>query len=145
LALAEIIAQDGNTLLAAVYAPAAPPWMRTVPAVDTLRRVWVQQFYRDGDTLRWRTDQDGTPPSAIMIGSPYDVDAHYSKKGETSWVGYKVHLTETCDDEGPNLITHVETTAAPIADGATTTVHGDVELTHLRQDSMTLLFQVVRS
>ncbi len=24
-------------------------------------------------------------------------------------------------------------------------VHGDVELTHLRQDSMTLLFQVVRS
>jgi len=32
-------------------------------------------------------------------------------------VGYKVHLTETCDDDVPHLITHVETTTGPIADG----------------------------
>src|SRR5205807_7669247 len=30
-----------------------------------------------------------------------------------------VHLTETCDDDSPHLITHVETTPAPVADDAT--------------------------
>jgi hypothetical protein len=35
-------------------------------------------------------------------------------------VGYKVALTETCEDDRPNLITHVETVAAPVADGAMT-------------------------
>jgi len=29
-----------------------------------------------------------------------------------------VHLTETCDDDSPHLITHVETTPAPVADDA---------------------------
>ncbi|HSH81022.1 MAG TPA: transposase [Herpetosiphonaceae bacterium] len=33
-----------------------------------------------------------------------------------SWVGYKVHLTETCDPELPRLITHVETTPATTPD-----------------------------
>jgi len=36
-------------------------------------------------------------------------------------VGYKVHLTETCEEGTPHLITHVETTAAPVADGEVTT------------------------
>lgn len=31
-------------------------------------------------------------------------------------MGYKVHLTETCNDDTPNLVTHVETTLATIAD-----------------------------
>jgi transposase len=31
-----------------------------------------------------------------------------------------VHLTETCDDETPHLITHVETTTATTYDGAVT-------------------------
>ncbi len=30
-----------------------------------------------------------------------------------------MHLTETCDDDSPHLITHVETTLAPVADDAT--------------------------
>lgn len=33
-------------------------------------------------------------------------------------MGYKVHLTETCETDLPLLITHVETTAAPIPDDA---------------------------
>lgn len=32
------------------------------------------------------------------------------------WVGYKVHFTETCDEDRPHLITHVETTVASIQD-----------------------------
>ncbi len=48
------------------------------------------------------------------------LDAHYSKKNTTSWVGYKVHLSETCEPNSLHLITNVETTAAPIADGDVT-------------------------
>lgn len=120
---AEQVGRDGHALLAAALA-AGPPWLRTLPAVQTLRRVWVQQFLVDAGRIRWRTEDDGFPPAAVFISSPYDTEARYAKKGSTSWVGYKVHLTETCDDETPHLITHVVTTPAPIADGeATPHVH----------------------
>jgi transposase len=46
----------------------------------------------------------------------------YARKETTTWVGYKVHLTEACDDEAPHLITRVETTPGPIADGDVTPV-----------------------
>jgi transposase len=43
-------------------------------------------------------------------------------------VGYKVHLTETCDEELPRIITEVHTTLAPIADGAMTTpIHATLQ------------------
>jgi len=35
-------------------------------------------------------------------------------------VGYKAQLTETCEPDGPHLITQVETTAATTADVALT-------------------------
>jgi predicted HicB family RNase H-like nuclease len=60
------------------------------------------------------------PRAAQFISSPYDLDAHYARKHTTQWVGYKVHLTETCEDDGPHLITPVETTSGPVADGAAT-------------------------
>jgi transposase len=34
-------------------------------------------------------------------------------KRQTNWIGYKVHLTETCDEQLPLLITEVKTTLAP--------------------------------
>jgi transposase len=123
-ALALAIGADGHALLAAVYASDAPVWLRELPAVQTLRRVWVQQFYVDGERLHWRTDAQGLPPSSLFISSPHDPDAHLARKRTTQWVGYKVHLTETCEPDTPNLITHVETTPAPVADGAlTATIH----------------------
>ncbi len=108
---------DGHALLAAAYAPDAPAWLREIPAVETLRRVWVQQFQLVEGATRWRAAED-IPPAAVFIGSPYDADAHDARKGTTSWVGYKIHLTETCDDGLPRLITHVETTSAPVVDAA---------------------------
>jgi transposase len=42
-ALAEQIGRDGFRVLAAVTAPEAPGWLRQVPAVETRRRVWLQQ------------------------------------------------------------------------------------------------------
>lgn len=53
---------------------------------------------------------------------------HYARKNTTQWVGYKVHITETCDDELPHLITHVETASGPSADGeATPKIHAALQ------------------
>jgi transposase len=108
---------DGHALLAAVWAPDAPAWLREIPAVELLRRVWVQQFRLEDGAVRW-CPADDIPPAAIFIGSPHDGDAHYARKATTSWVGYEIHLTEACDDDAPRLITHVETTSAPVVDAA---------------------------
>jgi transposase len=118
-ALTLTIGRDGWQLLAAVNHAETPRWVREVPAVAILRRVWMQNYWWDGTQLRWR-DVDNIPPAARFISSPYDVDAHYARKHTTQWVGYKVHLTKTCEDDLPHLITHVETTSGPAADGAAT-------------------------
>lgn len=68
------------------------------------------------------------PASALQIHSPYDPEARFSTKREIMWAGYKVHLTETCDEELPHLITHVETTVATTYDGAVTeTIHAALQ------------------
>ena len=120
-ALAAQIGQDGLALLAAVVAPAAPAWLRQVPAVETLRQVWVQQYVVWEDQVRWRDPaRDGLPPAAQRLLSPYDPDARWAVKRQTAWGGYKAHLTETCEptQERPPLITHVLTTAATTPDRA---------------------------
>jgi transposase len=116
-ALAAQIGADGRQLLEAVGAPGAPAWLREVPAVETLRQVWVQQYYapdEDG-AVRWRVAGD-LPPCAVRIDSPHDPEARYGTKRATGWTGYKVHLTETCDPDRPHLITDVQTTAATTPD-----------------------------
>jgi transposase len=117
MALVEQIGADGRTLLNALYAEDTPAWLRQVPAVKTLRIVWLQQFYAATlDTaLCWRELSD-QPPASQLLHSPYDVDARYGGKRMTNWVGYKVHLTESCEDDQPHLITHVLTTEATTQD-----------------------------
>ncbi len=114
-AYAATIGADGMRLLGAVYAPDAPPYLRHVPAVAVLRQVWLQQYVVEEGHIRWRT-ADELPPVGARYDSPYDTDAHYAVKRQTSWTGYKVHVTETCEPGAPHLITHVETTPAHIAD-----------------------------
>lgn len=116
---AQVYGEDGKRLLNAIFESDSPDWLRQIPAVEGLRQVWVQQYYVCENKIRWRTEQ-GIPPATLMISSPYDVDAHYAKKHTTSWVGYNVHLSETCEPDSLHLITHIETTAAPIADGDVT-------------------------
>jgi transposase len=119
-AYAHTVGMDGDALLDAMDREDAPKWLREVPAVETLRRIWVQQCYRSSEGVRWRTAAEGLPPAVRMMSSPYDRDAHDAKKYTTSWVGDKVHCTESCEKDQPPLITHVETTAGPIADAAVT-------------------------
>jgi transposase len=125
--LAETIGRDGYSLLDAVFTDTALLWLREVPAVELLRQVWVQNYWKMDQTVHWRSN-DEVPPATLFISSPYDADADLGKKGSTCWVGYKAHLTEICEDDAPALITHVETTSAPISDGAvTTTIHEDLK------------------
>ncbi|MEX5713841.1 IS1182 family transposase [Parafrankia sp. FMc6] len=126
--LAVTIGRDGFALLTALGAADAPVWLREVPAVDVLRITWIQQYHRtvgDGGTeVAWREDSD-LPPGRLRLASPYDLAARYGVKRGSGWLGYKVHLTETCDDGTPNLITNVETTDATVTDQETTpVVHG---------------------
>jgi transposase len=118
-ALGETIGRDGYHLLHAIYGPTAPDWVRKVPAVETLRQVWVQQYYVEGNVVRWREAKD-SPPAAQLIVSPYDVEARRSKRRNTGWTGYRAHLTETCEDDRPLLITNVETSLGTTPDGELT-------------------------
>ncbi|MFI5804501.1 IS1182 family transposase [Streptomyces sp. NPDC051561] len=127
--LAETIGRDGSRLLHAVFAPGSPGWLRQVPAVDILRRVWVQQYRTDGGgRLRWR-DPTELPPATVRIESPYEAQAKRSMKRAVAWTGYKVHLTETCarPSAHPHLITHVATTSATVQDvELTAAIHADL-------------------
>lgn len=141
--LAQRYGRDGFRLLEAVYSPDAPGWLAELPAVETLRRVWVQQYYRSIDehgaeeVVRRERQVHGLPPGHTVLISPYDLDARNSEKHGMHWGGYKVHFSETCsrpaghDPDGgqapgssdqparadvPNLVTNVATTAASVPD-----------------------------
>jgi len=158
--LAIAYARDGYALLEAVYAPSAPGWLRELPAVDVLRRVLLQNYTRvisaDGREVIKRREKepegDGLPPGHARIASPYDPGARWGAKRGESWLGYKLHVTETCDDPppcqcrpaaaaappgrrghqqgcahltAPNLITNVATTDATVTDNQMTAVIDD--------------------
>jgi transposase len=113
--LARVIAADGERLLAAVDAATDQPVLAQISAVLTLRRVWAEQYTGAPGQLHWREVKD-MPSPAELISSPYDTEARYSTKRQMEWVGYKVHFTETCDEDRPHLIVNVETTPATTPD-----------------------------
>jgi transposase len=117
--LALTMGEDGHHLLAALYENSSLEWLKQIPSVEILRQVWVQQYYLQGEKLIWRQETD-LPPNKLLIVSPYDPEARNRTKRNTNWTGYAVHLTETCDEDTPNLITNVETTPATTHDGAIT-------------------------
>lgn len=114
-AYAETIGADGWELLSALEQPTAATWLREIPAVQSLQCVWAQQYQAREAGGHWRQAEE-LPPAGQVQNSPYDPDARYGKKRDTTWVGYKVHLTETCDPETPHLLIQVTTTPAATAD-----------------------------
>lgn len=125
-AVSEQIGQDGWNLLIWVREE-GPVWLREIPAVEILRQVWLQQFWVNEGKVCWRSD-DMIPPASQVIPSPYDSHARRSAKRDTVWTGYKVHLTETCDDHLPHVILNVETTPATTHDmNMTEVIHEELE------------------
>ncbi len=109
------VGKDGMKLLDALWGPTAPPDLRGLEAVEILRRVWISQYVVIEDELRLR-DAKEMAPAADHLESPYETEARYGAKGGMSWIGYKAHVTETCDDDLPHLLTQVHTTIATEAD-----------------------------
>jgi transposase len=130
-ALQAQIGADGIHLLSAIYTSTSVPWLRQLPAVEIMRKIWVQQYYTEDGVVKWRPGKD-LPPHKRMITSPYDIEARNRTKRNTNWNGYLVHLTETCDPDTPHLITHTETTPATTADvEVTDDIHADLSQQNL--------------
>ena len=124
--LAEQIGADGLQLLTQLDQLETPALLRELPEVKLVQQVWAQQYTVTEGQIAWRAT-DAQPTSAQRITSPHDPDARYSTKRSVSWVGYKAHLTETCDDDLPHLIIHVETSPATEDDGtALPRIHADL-------------------
>jgi len=98
-------ARDGYALVGACYQDSAPPWARELPAVQVLRTVLVQNFTRAGDSQgaevisrREPGLETGVPPGDLKIASPCDPEARRPVTKDLIWLGYKLHISETCDD-----------------------------------------------
>jgi transposase len=100
--LARQMGMDGRPRLWALDDPATPAWLRAVPAMPTLRQVWLHQCYASPDDppRRWR-HADDLPPAPRLISSPDDPDARSGNTRETEGTGDTVQVTATCDDETP--------------------------------------------
>src|SRR5579871_1663585 len=124
--LAATIGADGLALLRVIDGDVGARWLQQVPAVATLRRVWHESFDAPlaagagaAGPVRLRPAEDRLP-AALTVATPYDPEARFSTKRSTLWTGYKVHVTETCDEDGPHLISQVATTRATTPDEVVT-------------------------
>ena len=120
-AYARAVGEDGSALLDRLDQPETPEGLRSLPRVAVLRQVWERHFARDGAPpagdgseggVRFRPK--GELPAAGKVESPYDTEARFRRRGGVSWVGYVVHLSETCEDDAVRLITHAMTTTATV-------------------------------
>lgn len=110
-ALIEAIGEDGYTLYSAVYGSQELPWLRSIPAIEILRQVWVQQYWMNDGQVKRRGPKQ-MPPGGEWIRSPYDPEVRYGRKRDYSWVGYKLHVTEVSDPDQAHFITQVKTVEA---------------------------------
>jgi transposase len=109
--LRQQVGADSWHLLQAALDAHAPQQVRECPSLMLLQQIWSQHFERVDGLIHWR---DGPAvESAQRVISPYETNARASRKRDTEWVGYKVHLTETCgEDEAVQLIIQAEITPA---------------------------------
>jgi transposase len=142
-ALAQQIGADGMHLLHALEQAEAPAELKDAASVQMVRQVWQQYYDLSDGKAKWRAGPQASAEEGI-IRSPYDPQARTGKKRETTWFGYKVHLTETCaletteDAAGkamPQLIVQVQTTVANVQDvDMTEVIQEDLAQHHLLPD-----------
>ena len=111
---ARIFGLDGFRLLDEIDGREELAALRDLSAVEVLRTVWEQHYEREAPGKAPKLiDRRGRGPKD-HIESPYELEARYRRKRDTKWTGYMVHMTETCDEEAPRLIIHVDTTPANV-------------------------------
>lgn len=120
------VGMDGYLLLDALDRPGTPAELPMLPAVTVLRRVWARHFERNepdaggqggaSSGVRFRPSYalgSGSQPED-RIKAPYDPDARFCTRSGREWIGYMVHLTETCDEGAPRLVVRTDTTEASV-------------------------------
>ena len=80
--LASVIAADGQFLLSALDAATEQSWLREIPAIQTLRRVWAEQYIEREGRLFFRPVKEMPSPAGLLT-SPYETEARYSTKSGT--------------------------------------------------------------
>ena len=86
-------------------------WLLNLPAIQTLSEVWKHHYRCEQGQVSRLTPKE-MPPVGEWIRSPYDTEVRDGKKRRFEWIGYKVHLSEYCDDDRPQRVTQVETVPA---------------------------------
>ncbi len=114
--LASEVGQDGQWLLGRLQTTTSPVALRELPEVQTLSTVWDQQFEVQEGKVVFQTPgpYDGT----TRIQTPHDSESRYSKKGDQSWVGDKLQVTETDDEGYPHLLSDIAMTSSVETDVA---------------------------
>lgn len=112
--LGNSIGDDGYKLLNLIEEDKEMSWLKEIEAVKILQQMWEQE-YEKSPKIRLKKNNE-LETSANIVVSPYDVEARWSTKRAQEWTGYKVHITESCERESPNLITQVLTTVATTPD-----------------------------
>jgi transposase len=130
-AYAQLVGEDGFVLLDALEASEVPAGVRELASVAALRQAWQRHYERtpgaspgepaSARRVRFKANRD-LPRAAEGMELPYDVDARYRHKQGTSWTGYMVHVSETCEPTHPHLLTHVHTTSAAVHEASCTEV-----------------------
>jgi transposase len=80
------VGQDGWGLLTTIEANPQTRWMLSIPAVDTLQRVWKQNSLPPEKGGTWIADEERLEAAKLYF-SPYDLDASAAKKRSTYWIG----------------------------------------------------------
>lgn len=112
--LEQEVGSDGHWLLNRLQAESTPTILRELREVQVLKTVWSQQFEVVEGKIVYRATgpYDGT----AQIQTPHDPEARYSKKRNQEWIGDKLQVTETDDEDYPHLITDIATTSSVKAD-----------------------------
>lgn len=108
------IAKDGYFLLKALETK-ADKGLLELKQVAILKQVWEHHFSLEGGSPKLLVGSEQIA-SKERYNSPYEIEAKHGNKGSKQWEGYKVHITENCDEGLPYVITHVMTTTADVVD-----------------------------
>lgn len=116
------VGDDGFRLLDALES--GPQIAKVLEKVAYLREIWSMHYVRKKPPNRSKKQVYGVrlkvgderPPISTKPQSPYDPQARYGNKRTKKWVGYKVHLSESCDEDAPRILTHTMTTEAGFHD-----------------------------
>lgn len=114
------VGSDGFWLLDRLSETAASVVLN-LPEVATLGLVWEQQFERQPETKRVKVRSSrrrGQGKDTIV--SPHDPEARWSEKRSQTWIGYRLEVTETAEDDvSGQFITDIDIVAANVYDSET--------------------------